>query len=299
MLDDVVDDRLGREQQPPVERHRAGRRARGPARALAADRQPVVGRAGARARGVEPRRRSRPARRGGTSARAPAADRPPARAARRRAGARACAPARRTRVSGSPRNGTVPSGRADLGGGAGQRAAPALDPPGAARAPRRAPRARGARRGSTTSTAPSRLHAHAHPPRARRAADRVRDVALEVGHRDGSAYEAHRSSLRPCRAGRSACRRASASPTRCSSTACASRRASTTGCRAASCCSTARWPRSGRLGFWRWFMGAWGIGTYGKNDQVDVAWEVDGAPRARPRAGDRAAAPARIRPPRA
>ena len=34
-----------------------------------------------------------------------------------------------------------------------------------------------------------------------------------------------------------------------------------------------------RLGFWKWFLGAWGIGTYGRNDQVDVAWEVDGAPR--------------------
>jgi hypothetical protein len=34
-----------------------------------------------------------------------------------------------------------------------------------------------------------------------------------------------------------------------------------------------------KLGAWRWFLGAWGIGTYGKNDQVDVAWEVDGAPR--------------------
>jgi hypothetical protein len=37
--------------------------------------------------------------------------------------------------------------------------------------------------------------------------------------------------------------------------------------------------KEGRLGFWRWFMGAWGIGTYRKNDQVDVAWEVDGQPR--------------------
>ena len=35
VLDDVVEHRLGREQQPPVERHRAGRRARRPARALA------------------------------------------------------------------------------------------------------------------------------------------------------------------------------------------------------------------------------------------------------------------------
>jgi hypothetical protein len=34
-----------------------------------------------------------------------------------------------------------------------------------------------------------------------------------------------------------------------------------------------------KLGFWRWFLGAWGIGTYGRDDQVDVAWEVDGMPR--------------------
>jgi hypothetical protein len=37
--------------------------------------------------------------------------------------------------------------------------------------------------------------------------------------------------------------------------------------------------KEGRLGLWRWFLGAWGIGTYGKNDQVDVSWEVDGRPR--------------------
>jgi hypothetical protein len=37
--------------------------------------------------------------------------------------------------------------------------------------------------------------------------------------------------------------------------------------------------KEGRLGFWRWFWGAWGIGTYRKNDQVDVTWEVDGQPR--------------------
>jgi hypothetical protein len=35
----------------------------------------------------------------------------------------------------------------------------------------------------------------------------------------------------------------------------------------------------GRLGLWRWFLGAWGIGTYRKDDQVDVAWEVDGRPQ--------------------
>ncbi len=37
--------------------------------------------------------------------------------------------------------------------------------------------------------------------------------------------------------------------------------------------------KEGRLGVWRWFLGAWGIGTYRKNDQVDVAWQVDGQPR--------------------
>jgi hypothetical protein len=34
-----------------------------------------------------------------------------------------------------------------------------------------------------------------------------------------------------------------------------------------------------RLGFWHWLRGAFGIGTYGRDDQVDVAWEVDGHPR--------------------
>lgn len=37
--------------------------------------------------------------------------------------------------------------------------------------------------------------------------------------------------------------------------------------------------QEGRLGLWRWFLGAWGIGTYRRDDQVDVAWEVDGRPQ--------------------
>lgn len=37
--------------------------------------------------------------------------------------------------------------------------------------------------------------------------------------------------------------------------------------------------KEGKLGFWKWFWGAWGIGTYGRDDQVDVSWEVDGRPR--------------------
>jgi hypothetical protein len=36
--------------------------------------------------------------------------------------------------------------------------------------------------------------------------------------------------------------------------------------------------KEGKLGFWRWFMGAFGIGTYRKDDQVDVAYEVSGRP---------------------
>ncbi len=37
--------------------------------------------------------------------------------------------------------------------------------------------------------------------------------------------------------------------------------------------------KEGKLGLGRWFLGAWGVGTYGQNDQVDVAWEIDGQPR--------------------
>ena len=37
--------------------------------------------------------------------------------------------------------------------------------------------------------------------------------------------------------------------------------------------------KEGKLGFWRWFMGAWGIGTYRRNDQVDVTWEASGRPQ--------------------
>jgi len=36
--------------------------------------------------------------------------------------------------------------------------------------------------------------------------------------------------------------------------------------------------QEGKLGFWRWFLGAWGIGTYRRNDVVDVRYEVDGRP---------------------
>ena len=37
--------------------------------------------------------------------------------------------------------------------------------------------------------------------------------------------------------------------------------------------------KEGNLGFWRWFLGAWGIGTYRQNDSVDVKYEVAGRPQ--------------------
>lgn len=37
--------------------------------------------------------------------------------------------------------------------------------------------------------------------------------------------------------------------------------------------------KEGRIGLWRWFLGAWGIGTYRQNDSVDVRYEVGGRPR--------------------
>lgn len=35
---------------------------------------------------------------------------------------------------------------------------------------------------------------------------------------------------------------------------------------------------SRRLSGWAWFLGFWGIGTYGRNDEVDVRYELDGRP---------------------
>jgi hypothetical protein len=33
-----------------------------------------------------------------------------------------------------------------------------------------------------------------------------------------------------------------------------------------------------KLGFWAWFLGFWGIGTYKRNDEIDVRYEVEGRP---------------------
>ena len=37
--------------------------------------------------------------------------------------------------------------------------------------------------------------------------------------------------------------------------------------------------KEGQLGFWRWFLGAWGIGTYRQNDSIDVRYDVGGMPQ--------------------
>ncbi len=34
-----------------------------------------------------------------------------------------------------------------------------------------------------------------------------------------------------------------------------------------------------KLGAWAWFLGFWGIGTYKRNDEVDVRYESGGQPR--------------------
>jgi hypothetical protein len=31
--------------------------------------------------------------------------------------------------------------------------------------------------------------------------------------------------------------------------------------------------RKDRISGWRWFLGAWGVGTYRQDDSVDVRWE--------------------------
>jgi hypothetical protein len=37
--------------------------------------------------------------------------------------------------------------------------------------------------------------------------------------------------------------------------------------------------RSDRVSGWRWFLGAWGVGTYRQDDTVDIRYEADGERR--------------------
>ncbi|MBV9802813.1 MAG: hypothetical protein JO130_06470 [Solirubrobacterales bacterium] len=34
-----------------------------------------------------------------------------------------------------------------------------------------------------------------------------------------------------------------------------------------------------RLGPWAWFLGFWGIGTYKRNDEIDIRYEIAGQPQ--------------------
>jgi hypothetical protein len=36
---------------------------------------------------------------------------------------------------------------------------------------------------------------------------------------------------------------------------------------------------SQKLGAWAWFLGFWGIGTYKRNDEVDIRYEQAGSPQ--------------------
>ena len=36
--------------------------------------------------------------------------------------------------------------------------------------------------------------------------------------------------------------------------------------------------RKDRISGWRWFLGAWGVGTYRQNDSVDLRYELQGRP---------------------
>jgi hypothetical protein len=37
--------------------------------------------------------------------------------------------------------------------------------------------------------------------------------------------------------------------------------------------------RRDKVSGWRWFLGAWGVGTYRQDDSVDVRYDSRGAPR--------------------
>lgn len=37
--------------------------------------------------------------------------------------------------------------------------------------------------------------------------------------------------------------------------------------------------RTDRISRWRWFLGAWGVGTYRQDDTIDLRYEADGEMR--------------------
>ena len=87
---------------------------------------------------------------------------------------------------------------------------------------------------------------------------------------------------------RQASLRACARRSRCTSTACARSSAPTTGSPRASCCSSAS--SSSRSSAPKaWLLGFWGIGTYKRNDEIDIRYELRRPAAGRPRARDHSA----------
>jgi hypothetical protein len=37
--------------------------------------------------------------------------------------------------------------------------------------------------------------------------------------------------------------------------------------------------RKDKVSRWRWFLGAWGVGTYRQNDSVDIRYTLNGQPK--------------------
>ena len=37
--------------------------------------------------------------------------------------------------------------------------------------------------------------------------------------------------------------------------------------------------RKDKISGWRWFLGAWGVGTYRQNDSVDIRYTLNGRPK--------------------
>ena len=280
MLDDVVEDRGGREQQPPVERHPRPPTSTTPSACAA---RGSSGRCSAsrRARWRRPAAaRSRRAPRAGRSARAPRAG--------RRCGTSSTSPRRCTRVAprlrtaaraSSPRYGSVPGGPRDLGGRAGERPPPARDP-------RREllhrvggrPLGRPARQ--RHGHGPVGIDGHPHATRAGGAADAVLGdghrrrlrlaappVDSRVGHH-GAPWRSH-----ACGCLRTWCRRS-----RCFSTACARSRGPTSTSRRTRSCSSASSCRRASSASGAGSGAPGGSAPTSKDDQVDVAWDAGGHP---------------------
>ena len=284
VLDDVVEHVRRRQQQPPVERHRAAATSTTPSacagrgssgRCSACRRARWRRRAAARSRRAPARRYQRSSAGRGVAARA--------RAARRRGGARACGPAAGTSAQVA-RRGTArcPAGARDLRGGAGERARGGARSTARARArprPRRA-RARGAGGSTSTSPSPSTL------TRTRRARGerRMRYVARHgacAGHPSSDGAVPSRVRLPPGRPRALHGLRQRRAP--------AGGRP-TTKSRGGVLVFDRPLDKEGKLGFWRWFLGAWGIGTYRQERPGRRRLGGRRAPARRSRAGHRASA---------